>query len=357
MKFLLLISLLSLNAFSEEYPPMKDEYKNIEDMISKLENDVQTQDDGTNANVGEKANAATTNTASAKAVPAKAVPVKKTDVVVVQTQAVQAPEATVVAVAPEPAATPKPEPVTIAQSQPSSDLPQQDEVKSYIDERPGKKYNKQVKVIEGLSGPSVYTAPTRDSAIERDDVYHYSFMPPTSNDGYNEDGIYDGKFGQFVLTVFGDYVLHYKGTTNRNTWGGDVQLGWQFPLEPFAIAILLDGGVRGSNTPGVKMFGLGPRVRASVRASSWIFPYLEGGLEFAKLESMNRWVYPYTVISGGVMFRFGKADRKAEWSLHRDYEVAQVLLIIGGDILTSPELNAMTPDNALIKFGISVEFF
>jgi opacity protein-like surface antigen len=357
MKFLLLISLLSLfslNAFSEQYPPMKDEYKNIEDMITKLEKDVQPADTKSTDTKPAAAKVESATVTQAPAPVAATVP-EATPAPVAKVKAKAKPVTVAQAPAPAPEATPAP--IITPETQSNKVLPQHDEVRSYIDERPGKRYNKQLKIREGLSGPSVFTPSTRNPSLDSEDVYHYSFMPPTSNEGYNEEGIYDGKFGHFVITVFGDYTLYYKGTTNRNTWGSDIQLGWQFPLEPFAIAIILDGAVRGSNTAGTNVFGIGPRVRASVRVNTWIFPYLEGGLEFAKLESMNRWVYPYTVVGGGVMFRFGKADRKSEFSLHKDYDVAQVLLIVGGDILTSPELNATTPDNAVVKFGISVEFF
>ncbi|MEI6080778.1 MAG: hypothetical protein WCQ53_09115, partial [bacterium] len=105
------------------------------------------------------------------------------------------------------------------------------------------------------------------------------------------------------------------------------------------------------------IYGIGPRVRASVRLWQWVFPYMELGLEFAKLESLNHWTYPYSVVGGGFMFRLGKFDRRAEISLHQDYNVSQILAIIGIDIRTSPDLNIDTPDCAIIKVGLSAELF
>ncbi|MCX6112675.1 MAG: hypothetical protein NTY22_05250 [Proteobacteria bacterium] len=309
MRLLLLISFLSLSVFgTEKYPPMKDEVKNIEDMINKLESDVE---------------------------PASS------------TQAV------VPAAVSQPVKNPQPVKTVDVPSVPAD----QDEIKSYVDEKPGKKYNKQAKIIQSLSGSSVYESGTRNIPTDRNDVYYFAYMPPIDTEGFNKEGVYDGKFGHIVFTACGDYVIYYRASQTRNTWGADVQFGGQFDISPFALAILLDGSVRGANTKGAKLYGLGPRLRASYRANSWIFPFLEGGVEFAKLENMDNWVSPFTVIGGGVMFRFGKVDRKSEISLHRDYGVAQMLLIIAIDVVTSPQSNINTPSNVLAKAGVSFEFF
>jgi len=309
MKILLLISFLSLSVFgSEKYPPMKDEVKSIEDMINNLESDVSPATEPSTSTVQPKASTEV-----------------KANITVTKT------------------------------------VQSSDEIKSYVDEKPGKKYNKQVKIIQGLSGPSGsgYEPTTRETSLDRTDVYDFAYTPPFNMEGFNNEGVYDGKYGHIVFSIYGDYVSYYKdsATRTRNTWGGDVQLGGQFDLSPFALALLMDGSVRGANTKGAKLYGVGPRIRASYRANSWIFPFLEGGVEFAKVEKMSAWVSPFTIIGGGVMFRFGKVDRKSEYSLHRDYGITQMLIIIAVDAVTSPQSNVNTPSCALIKAGFSFEMF
>ena len=312
MKILLLISFLSLSVFSaEKYPPMKDEVKSIEDMINKLESDVNP------------------------------VPEQSSSTVQPQTSVIQ----------------PKISAEVKASSTVSSEPT--DEIKSYVDEKPGKKYNKQVKIIQGLSGPSGsgYEPATRETSLDRTDVYEFAYTPPFDMEGFNDEGIYDGKYGHIVVAGIADYNIYYKASQTRNAWGAEVQVGGQFDISPFALAILIDGAARGANIKGAKLYGIGPRFRASYRANSWIFPFLEGGVEFAKVENMSQWVSPFTVIGGGVMFRFGKVDRKSEYSLHRDYGIAQMLIIVAIDSMTSPEKNVNTPSSALIKAGLSFEFF
>ena len=328
MKILLLISFLSLSAFcSEKYPPMKDEVKSIEDMINKLESDVDP-------------------------VPEQAASTVQPQQVSTEVKA----SSTVSAVSSEPVATAT---QVVAPVPTPSVSPSTDEIKSYVDEKPGKKYNKQIKIIQGLSGPSgsgPESAP-RETSLDRTDVFDFAYTPPFNMEGFNEEGVYDGKFGHLVFSIYGDYASYYKVPQTRSAWGVDVQVGGQFDLSPFALAILMDGAARGSNVNGAKIYGVGPRIRASYRANSWIFPFLEGGVEFAKVEKISAWVSPFTVIGGGVMFRFGKVDRKSEYSLHRDYGIAQMLVIIAVDAITSPQRNVNTPSCALVKAGFSFELF
>ena len=389
MKFLLLILGLSLNLYSaEKYPPMKDEYKNIEDMINKLESDIEPPVDkvavGTanqNAVVSEsRVEFKTEETTEVLEPQVSKVPVAelktpepvaevKTPEPVVETKVVEPvtepkkiePVKEFASPVSEPVSSPEPEPVIaetqrITETQATITAPTE-EIKSYIDEKSGKKYTKQVKIRESLKGTSVYESASKGNEIEAPGVYHFAYMPPLNTEGFNDEGVYDGKLGHFVFNIYGDYTLYYKAFQNRNTWGADVQLGGQFDINPFALAILMDASVRGANTKGVKLYGIGPRLRASYRVNSWIYPFLEGGVEFAKLENKSKWVYPYTVIGGGVMFRFGKIDRKSEVSLHKDFGVSQMLFVIAGEILTSPELNVDTPDCALIKAGLAIELF
>ena len=335
MKFLLLISLLSLNAFSQQVQPMKDEYKDIEQMLNKMESDVEQP-------ATPAVSAAPAPTANPeKAVAAKPAP-KVESVPAFQAPAPQMPAPV----------QPMAKPVMTAQPQ-----QQPEEIRSYVDEKPGRRYKKQSKIIQGVSGTSEFTPPDRDPALESEDIYHYAYMPAVDTRGFNDKGVYDGKFSHFVVTIFGDRVINYKATVNRIGWGGDVQVGYQFDLSPFAIEALIDAGVRASNVKHVNIYGIGPRVRASVRLWQWVFPYMELGAEFAKLESLDHWTYPYSVVGGGVMFRLGKFDKRAEISLHQDYNVSQILAIIGVDIRTSPQLNIDTPDCAIIKVGLSAELF
>ncbi|MEI6093286.1 MAG: hypothetical protein WCQ47_06350 [bacterium] len=447
IKFLLLILGLSLNVYgADKYPTMKDEYQNIEDMINKLESDIEppsqantpketpppikefvvpvTQPKVVETKVVEpkvvEPKNIETKTIEPKVVETKAVEpqivepkvvepkIVETKVVepkVVETKAVepQIVEPKVVEAqkiepqfsAPQVIEPQIMEPQQIAQPQvaepqviepqfvapqiaepqivepkiveaqkiePQVVAPQVTEtkvsgIKSYIDEKSGKNYKKQIKIREGLKGTSVYESTSRSNDVDKEGVYHFAYMPPVNTDGFNEEGVYDGKVGHFVFNVYGDYVLYYKALQNRNTWGADFQIGGQFDIKPFALALMMDGSMRGANATHVKLYGIGPRLRASYRFNSWVYPFIEGGLEFAKLENKSQWVKPFTVLGGGAMFRLGKVDRKAEINLHKDFNVSQILFVISAEILTSPELSVETPDCALIKAGLAIEFF
>jgi opacity protein-like surface antigen len=327
-----LILLLLSPAMSEEYPSTSEEFDDIEQMIQKLEQEIP-------------------ESSSVKAPqPTKAAVSTKTTV---------APTVkTVESVTPS-AVKPHPAPIVAAEKAETANNPAmlRSVSNNYIDEKPYKQAVKEASIKGSLSGPSNFSSPSRDVDMDRDDVYHYSYMPPLYGDNYDESGAFKGAYGHLVFTVYGSYVIHYKAVSNRSTFGGDVQLGWQFDLSPVAIAILADAGVRGSNISGSSIYTLGPRARITVRVNEWFFPFLEGGVEFGKVESMSNWVYPYTVLSGGFMFKIGRLDRKSEYSLYRDYNVARMLIIVAGDIITSPELNPNTPDSGLIKVGLSIELF
>jgi opacity protein-like surface antigen len=228
---------------------------------------------------------------------------------------------------------------------------------NYIDEKSYKLTAKEASIKDSLSGPSNFSSPAREVDMDRDDVYHYSYMPPLKGEEYDESGAFKGSYGHLVFTVYGSYVIYYKATSNRSAFGGDVQFGWQFDLSPVAIALLVDAGVRASNISANNIYTLGPRARVTIRANEWFFPFLEGGVEFGKVESMSNWVYPFTVFAGGFMFKIGSLDKRSEYSLYRDYSVSRMLIIVAGEIITSPELNVNTPDSGLIKVGLSLELF
>lgn len=430
MRILLLISFFAINAYSQQqqYPPIKDEYQNIEQMLNKLEGDV-------NADPAAKAQAAKPQVAKPQVAKTQAVaqapeatppaavatqpsPTTPAPAPVTPAAVAQAPEkeatqtcqcntqqagvkkgvhkkkkctslkctamkktakkspkkiakTKAVDVVAEPAPVKTQEPAKVEQAtepaveekiEPTAEVlayspVTEDGVKAYVNERSNKNYLKQKKIAEGLGGPSKYTVPTRYDTEAGRQVYHYAYMPPVSDEGYNKEGIYEGKYGQIAAALYGSYDIMYKGFTNRRTYGFDIQLGWQIPLDPFAIAILVDAAARGTNDAGKKLFALGPRVRGSYRVCSWFFPFLELGIEFSKLEQLDHFTYPYRVLGGGFMFRLGRVDRKAEFNLHKDYEVSKMSLIIGGDIITSPNLNPTTPDSALIKFGLGIDLF
>ncbi len=345
----LILNLLSSPVMSQEYPTMNEEFDDIEEMIRELEKEIPEQAAGPTMTAPSTATVTTkavSGPVAAKAVPSAAVPSAAAPSAAVPSAAAPiAPAAatTAASVALIPA---------MGTSGPSTAMSN-----NYIDESPYKTKTKELAISRGLMGTSSYSSPSRDIDMDRDDIYHYSYMPPLSGEGYDEDGAFKGKFGHFVVTVYGNYVLYYKGTANRSTFGGNVQLGWQFDLTPVAIALMVDGGVKGSNVPGSNMYVLGPRVRVAVRVAEWLFPFLEGGLEFGKVESMSNWVYPFRVIGAGFMFKVGSLDRKAEYSLYRDYQVSRMLVIVAGEIITSPQLNTVTPDSGVIKAGLSVEFF
>ena len=323
----LILNLLSLPVMSQEYPTMNEEFNDIEEMIKELEKEIPEQAAG--PTMTAPSTATVTTKAVSEPVAAKAVS---------STAATTAASAALIP--------------AVATSGPSTAS-----VANYIDENPYKTKTKEFAISRSLAGTSSYSSPSRDIDMDRDDVYHYSYMPPLSGEGYDEEGAFKGKFGHLVFTVYGSYVIYYKGTANRSAFGCDVQLGWQFDLTPVAIALMVDGGVKGSNVPGSNMYVLGPRVRVAVRVTEWLFPFLEGGLEFGKVENMSNWVYPFTVIGAGFMFKVGSLDRKAEYSLYRDYQVSRMLVIVAGEIITSPELNTVTPDSGVIKVGLSIEFF
>jgi hypothetical protein len=228
---------------------------------------------------------------------------------------------------------------------------------NYIDEKSYKLAAKESSIKDSLSGPSNFSSPAREVDMDRDDVYHYSYMPPLKGEEYDESGAFKGTYGHLVFTVYGSYVIYYKSTNNRSAFGGDVQLGWQFDLSPVAIALLINTGVRGSNTIRNNIYTLGPRARFAVKLNEWLFPFLEGGIEFGKPENVSNWVYPFTVFGGGFMFKIGSLDKRSEYSMYRDYNVSRMLIIVAGEIITSPELNTNTPYSGLIKVGLSLELF
>ena len=192
-----------------------------------------------------------------------------------------------------------------------------------------------------------------DDKIE---VYHFGYIPDDTNDDHNYSaGTQAGHPGNFLISFYGEFV-DYKAS-NKGKAGFEGEVAWQMNLMKYMSLVASFGaGYRKGNLTGKNLTPITLKGAVRFRALPWLFPFVEGGVEFTKVSTNSGWEKMSKVFGGGLAIRIGAADKKSEYNMYRLTGITRTMLILGFDYIKTPYNTETFPDAYLLKGGLSFEF-
>ena len=245
-------------------------------------------------------------------------------------------------------------------------MAQDDDIDSVI-----KEMEKETTGIDGTSAPVQVIAPapvvvtkpvptstpTPATVPSNDDVYQYAYSPKDDKpvNYTKEDGERNaGDPGNFVASIYGEFINYVSGSKSKG--GISLDLGPQFNFSKYlSLALTASIGTREGNEEHNNLYPLGLRVMPKVRVLSWLFPFLEGGVETAKV-AKGGWESPFWIFGGGLMFNIGSIDRRSEYNLYKATSIRRTFFVFAVDKISAPVITSATPDSYIIRIGMSLEF-
>ena len=216
--------------------------------------------------------------------------------------------------------------------------------------------NEPVNVQANTPAPSPASSPI-SAPVEQGDIYYYSYSPKDDKAvNYIKDSeeILAGQPGSFVFTFNGEFINYNKGSKSRG--GASIEFGPQFVLCKYmSFTVTASLGAREGNEEKNNLYPIGFKLAPRFRVLSWLFPFIEGGAEFAKV-AKGKWESPFWVLGGGFLFNLGAMDKNAEYNFNKSAFVRRTLIIAAFDKIKSPDVKISTPDAYIFRLGFSLEF-
>jgi hypothetical protein len=182
-----------------------------------------------------------------------------------------------------------------------------------------------------------------DDPSDMSGVYHYGYLV--------EEEDKSGEPGRFVVSFMGEAASF---DSSKSKAGLSIELGYQIPFRLIQFLAATTFGFRKDPVSESTNYPIGLKAALRLRVLSWLYPFGEAGVEFIKISDAGSFKYPFTMFGGGLMFRLGKLDKKAEFSSYRNWGLSRTLLIFSYNMLKSPD-TIVQADANLIRFGISIE--
>lgn len=159
-------------------------------------------------------------------------------------------------------------------------------------------------------------------------AYHYSYMPPSKEKGFNEEGRYISYPGNFYFTILGEYADYRNGPSKA---GFLIDVGWQFSVIKYLqLAVESSLGYRDSYEADEEQVMAGVKGVIRVPVLPWLITSLSSGVEFINTQPSAYWIYPNLVYGFGLLFDVGRIATNSQTMLfnYRTWGISRISFVI-----------------------------